>query len=118
MAGVPVQYEKNPLIKFFTKWAKSREILTPHEFIDKLAKKYLSIKDKCWSYENEYRLIRVSSGKFQLDKSFLKYVCYGLNTPQKDRETISGLLKNSGYEVELLEMERTDSDFGITEKKI
>jgi hypothetical protein len=118
MAGVPVQYEKNPLIKFFIKWAKSREVLTQHEFIDELAKKYLGIKDKCWSYENEYRLVLASPGEFQLDKSFLEYVCYGLNTPQKDRETINSLLNNSGYEVGLLEMERTESDFGITEKKI
>ena len=71
MAGVPVKYGKNSLTNFFIKQAKSKKVLTSHEFIDELIKKYLSIKDICWSYENEYRLIRSDSGEFQLEKSFL-----------------------------------------------
>ena len=34
------------------------------------------------------------------------------------RKLIDNLLSNAGYEVEIYEMERTDDDFGIKEKKI
>ncbi len=118
MAAVPVIYKSNPLIGFFIKWAKSSKKMSNHEFIDELAKMYLSIKDKWWSYEDEYRLIRENPGEFQLDRSYLKFVCYGLNTPQKDRKLIDSLLSNGGYEVEFYEIERTSNDFGIKEKKI
>ena len=118
MAAVPMDYKSNPLINFFLTWSKSSKKLTPREFMDELARKYLSIKDKCWSYEDEYRLIRENPGEFRIEKSFLKFVCYGLNTPNKDRNLIESVLENSGYKIELYEMERTRNDFGIKERKI
>jgi len=118
MAGVPVKYGKNSLTNFFIKWSKSKQTLTNHDFIDELVKKYLSIKDVSWKYENEYRLIKSDSGEFEFDKSFLKYVCYGLNTPLENREQVNALLIDDGYKVEKWEMVRTKSDFGIQERKI
>ena len=118
MAAVPMDYKSNPLINFFLKWGKSSRKLTAREFNDDLAKKYLSIKDECWSYEDEYRLIKENPGEFQIERSFLKYVCFGLNTSKNDRDLIENTLAKCGYETELYEMERTKNDFGIRERKI
>jgi hypothetical protein len=118
MAAVPMDYELNPLTNYFIKWAKSSRKLTMHEFIDELAKRYLSIKDKCWSYEDEYRLVKESPGEFQMEKSYLKYVCFGLNSSKNDRNLVENVLTKGGYKIEFLEMERTKNDFGFRERKI
>ncbi len=102
MGGVPVIYKNNSLTNHFIKWANSKKNLTTYEFIDELAKKYLSIKDKCWKYENEYRLIRNDTGEFIIDKSFLKYICFGLNAELEDEEKIIELTDKHDYEVELI----------------
>jgi len=119
IAGVPVHYKTtSPLVDFFIEWASSEEKLSHEDFIDNLAIRFLSSKDPCWSYENEYRLISKNSGEFQLDRSFLKHVCYGLNISDKDTDLIGTMLKNFGYEVAPLKMERVNDDFGIIEKEI
>lgn len=118
MGGAPVDYHNNPLTNYFLKWGKTSNRIDADKFIVKLIRKYLTIKGKSWKYENEYRLIRNNAGEFQLDKSLLKFVCYGLNTPDKDRKLINSLLKKGGYEVEYYEMVRIDNDFGIRERKI
>lgn len=118
IAGVPIHYKTNSLFDFFIEWASSEEKISHKNFIDSLAIRILSSKDTCWSYENEYRLLSNSSGEFQLDRSFLKHVCYGLNTSDNDTELISNMLVNFGYESTLLKMKRVNDDFGIIEEEI
>ena len=119
MGGIPVEYGTNPLQDFFITMVESGQFFDKQEgFIDELAKTYLSVKDKSWSYENEYRLVIKNTGEFQLDKSFLKHVCYGLNTSPKDIDLIDSILEKFDYDIEPLRMERTENDFGIIEKKI
>ena len=108
-----VHYCSNPLVSFFkqlaSNWFKFKEPFTD------IIKKVLTIKDACWSYEKEMRILRKAEGNVSIDQSYLKRVCFGLNTPDNDIKLIKKIIKSINYSsVGYAKMKRKkDSDFGI-----
>lgn len=112
-----VVYEQNAL----TDWIKSNAHKFCHgndymvsDFLVDLAKNLLGMKDKCWAYEQEYRLIKQTHGCLKVPKEYLKEICFGLNTLDEDIRTIKKLMDNCGYVVVFCKMVRNSEDFGIT----
>lgn len=109
-----VDYTYDPLCELFRQLVSHNSDLPENPFID-VVKKALTVKDECWSPEKEMRILRKTAGKVSIDKSYLKRVYFGLNTPDNDIELIRSILKGSNYtSVPCFKMERkSESDFGI-----
>jgi hypothetical protein len=43
----------------------------------------------CWKYEKEGRVISKTQGLKEIGKSALQQVCFGLRTPESDKELIN-----------------------------
>jgi hypothetical protein len=116
-----VTYGTNPLRTWFRLEAhkliaediESIKNNRPDKFIPELVKIILTIKDSCWKYENEVRIIRTLPGDIDINREFLKQVCFGLHTSPSDKLTIRKLIENCGYDVQFCEIIRTEDDFGI-----
>lgn len=108
-----VSYEPEAL----TTWFKSSEILpmdfNSEDFIMELAKKVLTVKSPSWGYESEIRIIRLKSGTFKIPKSYIKGVCFGLNTSSIDIELIGKIVNNFYSNVNFFKIKRGNSDFGV-----
>ena len=109
----PVEYGNNLLKEFFIDAFPTKKNAIEH-FMEQLVKKTLTIKSSNWKYESEIRIIREKEGPFQIQKSHLKQICFGLNTPESDIKLIRELTEKLDYSVEFYKMERCEkSDFGI-----
>jgi hypothetical protein len=109
----PVEYGDNLLKEFFLAAFPAKKNDIKH-FMEQLIEKTLTIKSSNWKYESEIRIIRAKEGPFQIQKSYLKQICFGLNTPEADIELIRELTEKLNYSVEFYKMERCQkSDFGI-----
>ena len=108
-----VSYEPEAI----TTWFKGSEILSmdfnSEDFIMELAKKMLTVKSPPWRYESEIRIIRLKKGPLQIPKSYIKGICFGLETPFSDIELISKIIISFYSNVDFFKMKRTKSDFGI-----
>ncbi len=78
----------------------------------------LSSKGTDWAYENEVRIIREKAGALALEKDFLKQICFGLHTPERDKELIYSIIDKSGYKPDLCEIAKSNSDFGLSVKDL
>jgi hypothetical protein len=90
----------------------------PSDFAVELAKVVLTAKAPPWKYEEEARIIRSKAGLFNIPKEFIKQICFGLQTPQEDKELIKLIINRFDYQVTFCEMVRTDADFGIDAQEI
>ncbi len=112
-----VTYQQNSLtdwIKYNIPNFQSEGEFKKVDFMIELAKNLLGMKDVCWAYEQEYRLIKERYGCLKLTKEHLKEVCFGLNTSEEDIRTIRTLMDYCGYSVIFCKMIRNIEDFGIT----
>jgi hypothetical protein len=57
----------------------------------------LTTKSQVWSYESEFRLIASQAGLVEIDRSFLKQICFGLRTPDEQKEEIITCARSFGY---------------------
>lgn len=109
----PVEYGENLLKEFFLD-AFPTERNDVKQFMDKLVEKSLTIKNSHWEYESEIRIIHETEGPFELNKSHLKQVYFGLNISKSDIDLVVELIEKQNYSVEFYRMERCgSSDFGI-----
>lgn len=111
-----VQYGTNVL----TDWLVNSEV-PPSEgddFVTGLVRTYLTAKNKPWEYEKEARIIRPTHGALDIPRAFLEQVCFGLQTPQADRDLVMKLAKeHSGCE-RFCQAVPADTDFGIAVTEI
>ena len=113
----PVGYEDNSMTKWFIDNTPTEET-DFKEFTLEIVKKVLTIKSHAWGYEKEVRIIRMESGPFDIEKRYLKQVCFGLDTTESDIDLIRKLVDYAGYSVKYCNIERCQSDFGIEAKEI
>lgn len=112
-----VHYCANPLVSFFKQLSSNGAIFT-EPFTD-ILKKVLTVKDTCWSYEKEMRILRKTESEVQIVQSYLKRVCFGLNTPDDDIKLIKKIISVNYNSVGYAKMARKkDSDFGIVSVEI
>jgi hypothetical protein len=114
----PIDYEKNPIVELFIEKSESLNNQEFGAFSTDLIVKLLTSKDECWSYEKEARVISRASGTKKIGKTALKQVCFGLRTPQSDKDLVKEILSRHDYDVTICEIERDHNDFGLQAKEI
>jgi len=108
-----VEYLTEPL----TDWLKSAP-MERHSFVEGLIHKYLKTKSTAWEYEKEARIIRSNHGSFQLGDNFLRYVYFGLQTPQADIDLVTKLAQYYSGCTNFAQLIPDETDFGFTVKKL
>jgi len=111
-----VKYDIDPLTNWFIRFANSEKEIDDGfavNTINDILLLSLTSKNPCWDYENEMRIIRKIPGKFNIPKSFLKQICFGLHASDEDVALIKEIVGNYEHEVNLCRVVRADSDFGI-----
>lgn len=84
-------------------------------FIQPLITSIFCSKSEPWAYEEEFRIISSQPGPTQIDKKWLKQVCFGLSTSDRNIRLICSLINAHGYhDVGFAKMIRTtEHDFGF-----
>lgn len=112
-----VAYDQDSL----TEWFKSLALKLPvsHFYlITELLKRVLTAKSPPWRYEREVRIIRPTPGPFKIDKSFIKQICFGLQTSDEDIGKVRSIVDKYESQVGLYKAIRGKKDFGIEYKEI
>ena len=113
-----VEYSENPLTEWFIENAEKFDKLDLIQFFSALGPKTLTIKSPAWEHEEEVRMVRPQKGFLKIEKDYLKQICFGLNTPDEDKELIVKIISDSKYQVTFCEACHSGSDFGLTIKEI
>jgi hypothetical protein len=107
------EYRSNAL----TEWFKTIALQLPHiefdKFRNELLFKIIAIKDKCWEYEKEGRLVKNGAGLLKIDKSFLIQIIFGMNSSPSDIIMLKKMLKDCGYKVTTGQIVKSNDDFGL-----
>lgn len=111
ISALSVEYGHNQLTEWFKNLPTNDNFY--NRAFEELFKKYLTIKDRCWEYEVEWRMIRKTSGIVSIDKSYLQHVCFGLDAADDEIKLVRKILQNFKYDVGYSRIQRTESDFGI-----
>jgi hypothetical protein len=112
LAVSKVAYGQDTLTEWFKALAKKLPV--SHKYlITELLKVVLTAKSPPWQYEGEVRIIRPSSGSFEIDKSFLKQICFGLQSSDKEIEKVKSAIKGYKTKIDLYRAIRGGTDFGI-----
>jgi hypothetical protein len=69
-------------------------------------------KSPCWKYEQEYRIFDDANKLNEYDPLALTGIYFGLRMPEKDKETIINILKNTN--TSFFNMEKVNSEFKVT----
>ena len=98
---VEVTYEENSLTNWFLKMAKKLPTQLEELSIE-LAKIYLAVKSPDWQYEKEARIIKHEPGPLEIQKDYIKQICFGLNTPESDIDLIKEIVGHYNDKVDLM----------------
>lgn len=111
-----VKYGQNAVTKYLqTAMIDQQEA---NGFVDELAKLYLTAKAEAWSYEEEVRVIRNTSGPIEIPRRALRKIIFGLRTPPEEIAHITALAKQYSDCDAFSQMQPDDSDFGFVARKI
>ena len=112
-----VAYGQDTLTEWFKTLAPNLPV--SHKYlITELLKVVLTAKSPPWQYEGEVRIIRPSSGFFKIDKSFVKQICFGLQSTDEDIEKVKSAIKGYKSKIALYRAIRGGTDFGIEYSEI
>jgi hypothetical protein len=111
-----VRYGSNKLVEWFKELPLNEKI--HYEAFTEMIRTMLTIKDICWQYEYEVRMIRTTFGTVPIDQSYLKHVCFGLDSEEDEMKLIRRILEKFNYDVRYHRIQRTDDDFGIIDIEI
>jgi hypothetical protein len=132
-----VTYKENYLTEWFNAnecqdaidgWLKciDQRLISRHQKITEellnyeveLLKLVLTAKSPPWEYESEVRIIRPIWGAFAVPKSFVKQICFGLQSIEEDINKVKAALDSYDHRLPLYKAVRDGSDFGIAYDKI
>jgi len=112
-----VSYDQDPLTEWFKILAPKLPVSHKYLIIE-LLKVVLTSKSPPWSYEGEVRIIRPISGSFEIDKSFVKQICFGLQSTDEEIQKVRAAIDNYETKIDLYRAIRGGNDFGIKYKEI
>ncbi len=112
-----ITYEEDTLTNYFIDLASKSEKEFKEYVID-IAKVLISSKSPGWSYEEEARIITHTPGLLNINKEYIKQITFGLNTSDEDKKLIKEIINSYKHKVELCEIVRSESDYGIDIKEI
>ena len=114
---INITYDEDTLTKYFVDLASKFEKEFKEYVID-IAKVLIYSKSPGWSYEEEVRIIVHTPGLLNINKEFIKQITFGLNSSDEDKKLIKEIINTYENKVELCEIVRTESDYGIDIKEI
>jgi hypothetical protein len=88
------------------------------KFIIGLLKNVLTSKAPSWKYEQEARIIRPITGRYEIPRKTMTRVIFGLQTSHQDEKLIRSIAEKYYDGVEFGRVVRTGDDFGIGTIKI
>jgi hypothetical protein len=112
-----VFYKNNLLTNWFVGIASSLPMQAEALSIE-LSKVIFTTKNPKWKYEKEARIISHNPGLLKIRETFIKQICFGLNTSDEDIELIREITNSYKEKVQLCRIIRSKTDFGIAVKKI
>lgn len=104
-----VQYAESAL----TDWLVDNPVEFNEDYYVEIVKQILTIKGSIWAYEEEARVLRDQAGQLDLNREYLKQICFGLRTSKEDIELISKIIEAKYENVNLCEVVPGDTDFGL-----
>lgn len=109
-----VDYGNEPIKNFFLSLNPDDSKDEFENFIKPLVVKLINSKDESWKYEEEFRIVSGTPGSIDIERTWLKQICFGLSTTDEDINLVKKIIKNHEYgEVEFYKMMKTKShDFG------
>jgi len=115
---IEMNYNNNRLTEWFIENASTLPDLNAEDTAIEISKVLFSTKGKDWKYEGEIRIMSLKEGEIKIDKSYLTQVCFGLHTPERDRDLVQKIIIDSGYKVDFCEIVKNESDFGLMVKDL
>lgn len=85
-----------------------------YKLVTGLLKKMLTSKAPSWSYEEEGRIIRPTTGLLEIPKDILKSVTFGLRTSVEDETKVRDVINAHYSNVKYQRVVRGESDFGLS----
>jgi len=82
-------------------------------FIIGLLKRVLMSKAPSWAYEQEARIVRPTAGPFNIPRTTLTHIFFGLQTTPKDESLVRAILEKQYHSVKFGRAVRTEEDFGL-----
>lgn len=115
-----VKYGNDEIKNFFLTLNRNNGDDEFKSFIEPLVTAIMCTKSKAWGYEQEFRIIKSEPGKLDINRDWLKQVCFGLATTNEHIVLIKKIISNHGYrDVQFFKMARTNShDFGFEAQDI
>ena len=108
-----LSYGENILTEALVKIAPKLSSMNNSEIFKEITIPIFSSKGGDWDTEEEIRIIKSSYGELAINKKYLKQVCFGLHTPERDKKLIRGILNEFSYKPEFCEIIKSDTDFGL-----
>lgn len=112
-----VAYEKNAI----SNWLKTNIHLFKKDqqaFIINLLTMFLTSKAPSWLYEEEARIIRPTTGLYEIPRKSLTHIIFGLRTTEGDEALLRSIAEKYYSGVEFGRIFRTHDDFGINAEEI
>lgn len=115
-----VGYGNEKIKEFFLTLNPNNDADEFESFIEPLVIAIISTKSEAWSYEQEFRIVKSEPGKFDIDRNWLKQICFGLETTDEHIGLIKKIISNHGYsDILFAKMTRSNSyDFGFEAQAI
>lgn len=107
-----VSYEPNAISDWLIQNARLYEE-DNQAFIIGLLQKVLMSKAPAWSYEQEARIVRFKSGVFEVPRTALTHVVFGLQTSEHDEQLVRNVIGKYYERVKFGRAIRISDDFGI-----
>jgi len=115
-----VRYGNEEIKNFFLKLNSSNGANESKHFIEPLVIALMTTKSIDWGCEQEFRIVKSEPGKLEIDRSWLKQICFGLATTNEHISLIKKIISNHGYSnIVFAKMTRSSScDFGFEAQAI
>jgi len=112
-----VTYEPDALTEWFRDLA-ARLPVSDKDLIIGLLQRVLTAKSPRWKYENEARIIRPQAGPYEIEKSFVKQICFGLQASDDNIGNVKDAMDDYPCKVHQFRAIRGHTDFGIDFEEI
>jgi hypothetical protein len=107
----PVDYSGNTVSEWLRQNAAA--FTSDHEnFVMELLKRVLTAKSSAWAYEQEARIIRPREGTYEIPRSSLTHITFGLRVTPEDEALVREIVTNLFEGVQFQRVIRVGKDFG------
>ena len=106
-------YGDNILTESLVKTADELSEIETWKIFKAIVVPLFTAKGQDWGVEDEVRIIREFPGPLEFDRKYLGQICFGMATPERDKELIRNIVERCGYDVSFCEIERSNTDFTL-----